>query len=523
MNAYVYAAMHKIIFKGKKQKRLRRVFMLLVLLAFPSGLIADRLANAEHGPAQLISENAASDLELSGPRGLVLPAAYIPGKMLLPDLDDQSRAYKGSPAYQLLNRMVREQLRREKPTYALKLLNQDGLAKKIKNAEYDRLRVSIAQSYLAEGEIDKAYDLARSALERSGKDVALAGWVYGIAAFRLGQSIEAEKGFALAASSHQSSPWLRSAAAFWAARVNARIGSQKAAENYLEIAARYPRTFYGLIALRSLNRDADFNWNKPQLHAKSKNALEASVQIREALRLANTGRVDQSLNLLGGTSWMRDRAKREQLLAFVLEKDAPSLALHLARQTRNKHGNYYDVALYPESPWDPRKGYEVDPAIVNALIRQESRFNPKALSPTGAQGLMQLMPATATYIAKNGEVRLSDPQTNISIGQKYVRHLMMDPAVNNDLFSLAVAYNAGPGNLARWKRQLKDIDDPLLFIESIPSAETRAFVERVMVNYWIYRIRMGRDNPSLDAVVLPDDGEYVDIGDGNSVQLALEN
>ena len=65
---------------------------------------------------------------------------------------------------------------------------------------------------------------------------------------------------------------------------------------------------------------------------------------------------------------------------------------------------------------------------------------------------------------------------------------------------MTIAYNAGPGTLSRWKRERKQIKDPLLFIETIPYNETRAFIERVLSNYWIYRMRFNQDTPSLDAV-----------------------
>jgi len=63
-----------------------------------------------------------------------------------------------------------------------------------------------------------------------------------------------------------------------------------------------------------------------------------------------------------------------------------------------------------------------------------------------------------------------------------------------------IAWNAGPGNLMKWQKRLSDVDDPLLFIESIPAYETRAFVERVMTNFWIYRIRLGEELTSLEDV-----------------------
>ena len=120
---------------------------------------------------------------------------------------------------------------------------------------------------------------------------------------------------------------------------------------------------------------------------------------------------------------------------------------------------------------------------------------------------MQLMPTTANYVSgkdiyhqASGQYQLRDPSTNLEIGQSYIQNLLNHRAVGQDLLSLAVAYNAGPGNLSKWKAERAHIEDPLLFIETIPYHETRAFVERVLSNYWIYRMRFGQDTPSLDDV-----------------------
>ena len=78
---------------------------------------------------------------------------------------------------------------------------------------------------------------------------------------------------------------------------------------------------------------------------------------------------------------------------------------------------------------------------------------------------------------------------------------MSDRSIPNDLFRLTTAYNAGPGNLRRWERKIKYGSDPLLFIESLPSRETRLFIERVLTNLWLYRDRLGQPAPSLDDVV----------------------
>ena len=113
---------------------------------------------------------------------------------------------------------------------------------------------------------------------------------------------------------------------------------------------------------------------------------------------------------------------------------------------------------------------------------------------------MQLMPATAKSVALTGEEQLHHAETNLELGRRYIENLLETDVVGGDLVYLLVAYNAGPGNLAKWKKRWPDVKDPLLFIELIPLSETRAYVERVLSNYWIYRMREGLDTPTLDAI-----------------------
>ena len=123
---------------------------------------------------------------------------------------------------------------------------------------------------------------------------------------------------------------------------------------------------------------------------------------------------------------------------------------------------------------------------------------------------MQLMPTTARFMAKRSKTKLRklddlyDPSVNMALAQKYLNHLMKYTEAGDDLFRLAAAYNGGPGNLKKWENQMVergvDVDDQLLFIEMLPSGETRLFIERVLANYWIYRMRLGQEVPSLAAL-----------------------
>jgi soluble lytic murein transglycosylase-like protein len=140
--------------------------------------------------------------------------------------------------------------------------------------------------------------------------------------------------------------------------------------------------------------------------------------------------------------------------------------------------------------------------VLLAFARQESRFQAAAVSRVGARGVMQIMPATAALVAgdrslaRSNRAKLYDPVFSMTLGQDHLRDLL--DRQNGNLIALATAYNAGPGNLTRWMALHEGISDPLLFIETLPAAETRNYIKRVMVNLWMYRKRLGEPMDGLD-------------------------
>jgi len=150
----------------------------------------------------------------------------------------------------------------------------------------------------------------------------------------------------------------------------------------------------------------------------------------------------------------------------------------------------------------PSGGWRIDRALIFAVMRQESAFDSGAVSSAGAVGLMQVMPETATALAGDaryqgdGYRRLFDAGTNIALGQRFLE-LMLGPEHFNGNIVLAIAaYNAGPKSVAAWSYR----DDPLSFIEAIPLEETRQYVPRVLVNFWLYRRQLNQAATSLDAL-----------------------
>jgi soluble lytic murein transglycosylase-like protein len=150
----------------------------------------------------------------------------------------------------------------------------------------------------------------------------------------------------------------------------------------------------------------------------------------------------------------------------------------------------------------PRRGFTVNPALVYALTRLESNFDPSAVSGAGAHGLMQLMPVTAGFVLGEPD-RFTDDASplhnagfNLELGQRYLAYLSAQSGVHGDLIRLLASYNAGPAAVARWKSD----QDPLLFIESLPNDETRDYLHRAFTYLWVYSRRLGVPSPSLVAL-----------------------
>ncbi|MEJ7813232.1 MAG: lytic transglycosylase domain-containing protein, partial [Gemmatimonadaceae bacterium] len=131
----------------------------------------------------------------------------------------------------------------------------------------------------------------------------------------------------------------------------------------------------------------------------------------------------------------------------------------------------------------------LDPALVAAVIRQESAWNPRATSPVGARGLMQVMPSVGATVARSLGLRswdpvlLYEPEVSVALG---VRHLSAFVRQNSTPERALAAYNAGQSRVARWARK-RGADDPEVFVERIPFAETRDYVRIVLRNAELYR------------------------------------
>ena len=386
-----------------------------------------------------------------------------------------------------------------------KLLLSDEVKRLFSTVEYDRARARLGAGYFAAGRDEWALKWAGGAAQRSGAYIPGAHWTAGLAAWRLQRFELAAKHFEATAKGDADFPWMASAAAFWAARSHLVDRRPERVNQWLGVAATHPRTFYGLLARRMLGLKTAFRWVTPELETEAVEGLAAIAAGRRALGLLQLGqyrRAERDLRLL---SMRSEGATLRHILALAGRVNMPALAVRLDKSLYPAGGGY-DSAAYPVPRWTPAKGFRVDRALIYALIRQESGFNPEAKSWAGAMGLMQLMPRTASFVGRDRRLRgsrrhvLYEPKVNLELGQKYIEMLLGESSIKDRLFLLAAAWNGGPGNLNKWRREIKHLDDPLFFIESIPSRETRNFIERVLANLWIYRDRLGQPMPSLDAI-----------------------
>ncbi len=429
-----------------------------------------------------------------------------------------------------LNAKMRSLLRAGETTEAATLFQDDAETKPLMdNVEQDMLQAQIAAGFLYQKRFESAYKLATKSVQRSGKYVPEAAWVAGLSLWQMDLKQDSVAYFEKVGKSKYASGWLSSAGYFWAARAHETTGKGKLYYAALKNAAKHKYTFYGIMASSLLNRAPNFNWDSPKYTTAQESLILANPAGRRAFDLVATGQYNLAEEELLRLKYAGNQDLKEAVLAYAVRTGLPRVAARLGNISPRKQGGYYTSALYPMSPWTPASGdYTLDPSLIHAIMRQESRFDQNAKSGSGAMGLMQVMPKTAKYVAKsNGYKNLPNAQTltraetNISIGQDYVSYLLRGSAVNGDVLSMLVAYNAGPGNLQKWQNNLSDIQDPLLFIEMMPIQETRDYVEHVLANYWIYRSREHRNLPSLAALAQGKPAKYALVVDqGQSYKLS---
>ena len=382
---------------------------------------------------------------------------------------------------------------------------------------FDLDNARLAKEAFYSGDSKRALELAVAVGDR---------WIAGMAAYRLKKFDQSEKSLAGLAQDTAEDPWVRAGGAFWAARAAAAAGADDRAATYLRQAAGAPQTFYGMIAarqvaLRGLGDPLPLIETAPQprqagdhisgliraSYSSPSAELDAMIQsdprAHRATALAQIGRVIEAGDeLRAGLALARTPEEHDHWMKLASLLNATLADEMVAAEPARRRAQ----SAYPTPSLNPRSGFKIHKALVYAIVRQESSFNPGVVSRAGAIGLMQLMPDAAAHMTGNASFRddasaLFNPALNLKLGQDYVEWLMSQGASqNHDLLRTVAAYNGGPGTLQKTTQMLGEDEDSLMVIACMPARETRAYVEQVMAAYWTYRKKFGQDVKTLDAL-----------------------
>ena len=447
------------------------------------------------------------------PKGYKSPTKPIKPTGIVGDkvISKKSNKYKSSKKLsknqriekQKLINAVKSRVNRGWPTGAVKILQQRDVNLLLDQVELDQQKELIAKGYFLANKNDLAVKYASEALVNSSARVPYAAWTAGLASWRLNEYKKAADFFSLFSISLKDDAWHQTSGSFWAARSYAKLGQYNNINFWLERASQNPNSFYGMLALEILGIDEKIYWG-------SNNTLNTSNS--KLLNLPSGKRL-QSLIQVG----FNDELEKEIVhINSVLNKEIASESVNIAQHFNlaytqlkivnklEQFGLTIETGLYYPTPiWEPRGGFNINKELIYAFMHQESMFNAKAKSNQGAVGLMQVLPSTAKFITSSKDVKRSNsniltvPEINLEVGQEYIEYLLDLEIVSNNLIYLAAAYNGGPGNLKKWKQETNYLDDPLFFMESIPSRETRWFIEKILTKYWIYQNKNQKEMTSL--------------------------
>ncbi|MGC6530028.1 MAG: lytic transglycosylase domain-containing protein [Candidatus Puniceispirillaceae bacterium] len=400
---------------------------------------------------------------------------------------------------------IRRYIRSRAPTAGNNYLSDPATLKYLTKTEEAQLRGEIAHAYFIFGLDQKAIRTARHAIGKGRDKAWMAYWAGGLAAWRSGQYDLAHSFFISLAELEEAPANLRSGAAFWSYRSFMKQKNPAEAMRHLDIALSYPQSFYGVLALQISGQIHHVDFSLPDQSSDFTKWLLRQKGGRRAAALLQIDNAYEAARELRYLYHDMPPQFTKQMIRFALDYNMPDLAFRVADYHRYETKEAIYAGLYPRM--NLQTEFYVDEALVYSIIRKESGFSAKAKSRAKAAGIMQIMPATAAFITKDRTLRttkrykLYDPSFNISLGQKYIQHLLEEPLIDYNLAKMLAAYNGGPGNLSKWLKKMRHNDDMMIFIESIPARETRHYVKGVVSNLWMYRTQFDQDMPAVRALI----------------------
>ena len=295
---------------------------------------------------------------------------------------------------------------------------------------------------------------------------------------------------------------------YWLARAHEALGRKSEATRYYEEAAQRIDTFHGALARQKLSAGPQ-SVPVPLPAMPSASVVEgfnANAMLRAAM-LAHRAGVDRGITRTI-VAHMRNRLPSEAEVALLAHLASSlgdnQMALRVGKTGVARNMNLFAYA-YPVHPFPDYTPLRKSPerALLLAIARQESEFNPEIISHAGARGLLQVMPITARHICRDHKIKCdiprlnSDSSYNAMIASAYLGD-RKDEFSGSYVLTLA-GYNAGPGRARQWMKRFgdprKDGVDPIDWIETIPFEETREYVKKVLSNVQMYRARLGDPTP----------------------------
>ncbi|WP_210529230.1 transglycosylase SLT domain-containing protein [Rubellimicrobium arenae] len=358
-------------------------------------------------------------------------------------------------------------------------------------------RAQIARWLMREGQPQEAYEIAsRHRLSEHSDIYADLEWLSGYLALRYLDRPETAFLHFRASERAVSGPISSSRSAYWQGRALDVLARPDEAREAYDRAAKNQTAFYGLLAAEKLGLSLDPRLTGREDFGDWRGSPAMSGDLAQAmLLLMSAGDRDDALRFTLQLARTLDRNGVGQLGNLLEEMQEPYLAV-LAGKAAAERGIVVPVAYFPLHPM-ARDNWPVEADLALSIARRESEFNAGVASPVGAQGLMQLMPATAREVAGQlgmsySRARLTDWKYNAALGTRYLATL--EEMFGTSPVLIAAGYNAGPGRPRQWMSQRGDIRDADVdvvdWIESIPFAETRTYVMRVSESIPIYRARL---------------------------------
>jgi len=363
-------------------------------------------------------------------------------------------------------------------------------------------RQVLARRALAKGYVTEAYRIVADHRLTGGRALAEAEWLAGWIALIFLRDSETALGHFSRLYDNVRYPVSRARGAYWAGRAADAGGRARLARTWYGKAERYPTTYYGQLATLRLGRGDRLDLPPtPRPQADERRRFEQRELVRVARLLAEIG-ADRPLRamVLRLNALAKTPSEHALVSELAMSLGRPDLAVAAAKRSALK-GTVLASYGYPEIPVLAAAQTRLAP-LLHAVSRQESEFDPRAVSPRGARGLMQILPGTARRIARSLKIRYSrgrltaDPAYNVRLGSYYLGRLV-ERYDGSYVLALA-AYNAGEGRVRRWLRQWGDPRtgeiDAVDWIELLPFSETRNYLQRVLEGVQVYRQRLpGRE------------------------------